>query len=129
MFKKFVQITALFNFPIAIGIMIPELLSPQASSFIITLVLASFLICIGAALLWAVSDLPRRAPIIVWNGLVRLFGFVVVTYAASSGMAPTLFIPIAVMDLITAAIYVLGSAKTTGIPVSSLIIGKSNPYQ
>ncbi|KPZ71266.1 hypothetical protein AN944_01641 [Shewanella sp. P1-14-1] len=126
MFKKFVQITALFNFPIAIGIMIPELVSPQANSFIISLVLASFLICTGVALLWAVSDLPRRAPIIVWNGFVRLFGFVVVTYAALSGMAPTLFIPIAVMDLITAAIYVIGSAKGTGIPVSSLLLGKSN---
>lgn len=125
MFKKFVQITALFNFPVAFGIVIPELLSPNASTFIVTLVLAAFLICMGAALIWAVSDLPRRAPIIVWNGLVRFFGFVVVTYAALLGMAPTLFIPIAAMDLVVAVIYVLGSAKGARVPVSLLIVGKS----
>jgi len=125
MFKKFVQITAIFNFPIAIGIMIPELLSPKPSSFIVTLVLASFLICIGAALLWAVSDLPRRAPIIVWNGLVRLFGFFVVSYAALLGIAPMAFIHISLMDLLAATIYIIGSSKITGIPVMSLILGKS----
>ena len=125
MFKKFVQITAIFNFPIAIGIMIPELLSPKPSSFIVTLVLASFFISIGAALLWAVSDLPRRAPIIVWNGLVRLFGFFVVSYAALLGIAPMAFIPISLMDLLAATIYIIGSSKITGIPVMSLILGKS----
>lgn len=125
MFKKFVQITAIFNFPVAIGIMIPVLLSPKPSSFIVTLVLASFLICIGAALLWAVSDLPRRAPIIVWNGLVRFFGFFVVSYAALLGIAPMAFIPISLMDLLAATIYIIGSSKITGIPVMSLILGKS----
>ncbi len=79
MFKKYVQITAIFNFPIAIGIMIPELIFPKPSSFIITLVLTSFLMCIGAALLWAVSDLPKRAPTIVWNG----FGMVLCDSLAS----------------------------------------------
>lgn len=123
MFKKFAQVTAIFSFPIAI--MIPELISPKPSPFIITLVLASFLMCIGAARLWAFADLPIRAPIIVWNGLVRFFGFLVVTYAAVLGMAPPAFIPISLMDLVVAVIYILGSSRKTKIPIVSLICDKT----
>ncbi|XQW84532.1 hypothetical protein ACOYR1_15535 [Thalassotalea piscium] len=45
MFKKFVQITALFNFPIALGMIISVMIAPQADTFIITVVLgASFML-------------------------------------------------------------------------------------
>ncbi len=75
MFKNFVQITALFNFPIALGIIFPEVMSPKADTFVITVVLGAFLMFMGAALLWAVADIRTRAPIIVWGGLVRMMGF------------------------------------------------------
>lgn len=129
MFKKFVQLTALLNFPIALGIMIPEMVTPQQDTFIFTVVLATFLMFAGAALLWAVSDIKNRASIIVWNGIVRLVGFFTVAYASSLGMAPTIFVVISGMDLIAAIIYAMGSVKKSGIPFTSLLLGKSITHQ
>jgi len=126
MFNKFVQMTALLNFPIALGMMIPELLSPKPDTLIISVVLAAFLMAMGAALLWAIADVKARAPIIVWNGLVRYVGFAVVFYAALPGMAPMIFVPIAFMDLITATVYLLGSAKISEVSIVSLILGKTH---
>ncbi|WP_350431217.1 hypothetical protein ABIS04_12060 [Shewanella sp. H8] len=126
MFKKFVQLTALFNFPIAIGIIIPALINPQADTLIITVVLGAFLILMGAALLWAVSDINTRAPIIVWGGLVRIVGFTAVAYAGSLGMAPKAFVVIAAMDLITAFIYIIGSIRVSGLPFNALLLGRSH---
>lgn len=125
MFKKFVQVTALFNFPIAIGIMIPVLLSPKPDTLITTVVLAAFLMATGAALLWAAHDVKNRAPIIVWNGLVRCVGFVVVAYAASLDMSPKVFVVIGGMDLITATLYVAGSIKYSGQTFKTLFWGRS----
>ncbi|MBH0021088.1 hypothetical protein I6F40_12125 [Pseudoalteromonas sp. SWXJ133] len=125
MFKKFVQITALFNFPIALGMIISALMAPQADTLIITVVLGVSFMLMGAALLWATSDIKTRAPLIVWNGLVRMVGFIIVTYAASLGLAPKVFIFISVMDLITAFVYIIGSMRISGLSFKSLFLGKT----
>ncbi|WP_159822248.1 hypothetical protein [Colwellia sp. 20A7] len=125
MFKKFVQITALFNLPVALGIIISVLITPQADTFIITVVLGASFILMGAALLWAASNIKARASIIVWNGLVRLVGFIAVTYASSLGLAPDAFIYISLMDLVTAFVYIIGSMRVSKLPFKSLLLGKS----
>ena len=125
-FKKFVQITALFNFPIALGIMVPEILSPQADTFTVTVALGAFLMFAGAALLWSASDIENRAPIVVWSGLVRLVGFMAVAYAASLGMAPKSFVVIAGMDLLAVFVYIFGSMKATGLSFKSLFLGRTH---
>ncbi len=125
MFKKFVQITALFNFPIALGMMISAVIAPQAETLIITVVLGISFMFMGAALLWAISDIKARAPIIVWNGLVRMVGFITVAYAISLGLAPMVFVIISVMDLITAFVYIIGSMRASELPFKSLFLGNS----
>lgn len=125
MFKKFVQITALFNFPIALGMMISALITPQADTLIITVVLGISFMFMGAALLWAISDIKTRAPIIVWNGLVRMVGFITVAYAVSLGLAPMVFVIISVMDLITALVYIIGSMRVSELPFKSVFLGKT----
>ncbi|WP_166422174.1 hypothetical protein [Paraglaciecola sp. 20A4] len=79
----------------------------------------------GAALLWAISDLKARAPIIVWNGLVRMVGFITVAYAVSLGLAPMIFVIISVMDLITALVYIIGSMRVSELPFKSVFLGKT----
>lgn len=125
MFKKFVQITALLNFPIALGMMFPAINAPEPDTFVITVVLGAFMIFTGAALLWAVSDIRNRAPIVVWGGLVRYVGFMAVAYAGLLGFAPKIFVAIAAMDLVTATIYVVGSIKLSGLSFSALLLGQS----
>jgi len=125
MFKKFVQITALFNFPIALGMIISALIAPQADTLIITVVLGISFMFMGAALLWAISDIKARAPIIVWNGLVRMVGFITVAYAVALGLAPMVFVIISVMDLITAFVYIIGSMRVSELPFKSVFLGKT----
>ena len=125
MFKKFVQITAIFNFPIALGMIFSALIAPQADTLIITVVLGVSFMFMGAALLWATSDIKTRSPIIVWNGLVRMVGFITVAYAASLGLAPKVFVFISVMDLITAFVYIIGSMRASKLPFKSLFLGKT----
>jgi len=125
MFKKFVQITALFNFPIALGMIISVMIAPQADTFIITVVLGASFMLMGAALLWATSDIKARASIIVWNGLVRMVGFIAVTYAASLGLAPKVFVYISVMDLVAALVFIIGSMRVSELPFKSLFLGKT----
>ncbi|KVX00121.1 hypothetical protein [Shewanella frigidimarina] len=125
MFKKFVQIMALFNFPVALGMIISVLIAPQADTLIITVVLGVSFMLMGAALLWATSDIKTRAPLIVWNGLVRMVGFITVTYAASLGLAPKIFVYISVMDLVAALVFVIGSMRVSGLSFKSLFLGKT----
>jgi len=124
MFKKFILLTALFNFPIAIGMLLSVIQKPTVETFIITAVLSAFLIFAGLALLWAAKDIQTRAPIIVWNGLVRCIGFLSVAYATSLSLVPTILLLIAVMDVITALVYFIGCTKQTQQPFFSIVFAK-----
>lgn len=116
---------ALCNFPVALGMIISVLIAPQADTLIITVVLGVSFMLMGAALLWATSDIKTRAPLIVWNGLVRMVGFITVTYAASLGLAPKIFVYISVMDLVAALVFVIGSMRVSGLSFKSLFLGKT----
>lgn len=123
LFQKFVFITAIFNFPIGIGMIGQALYAPNPDTLSISVPLGAFIIFAGAALIWASQNLQNRAPIIVWSGLVRLVGFASVLFTASIGTVPTTFIAIAGMDLILALIYIIGSSKITGISFRKLLLG------
>lgn len=125
MFQKFVFITALFNFPIGIGLIAQALYEPNPDTLTISVALGAFILFAGAALIWASRTLQSRAPIVVWGGLVRFVGFASVLFTATIGTVPTAFIAIGGMDLILAFVYIIGSSKTTGIPFSKLLLGKT----
>ncbi|GEM81495.1 hypothetical protein [Vibrio superstes] len=125
MFKMFIKLTAWFNFPIALGLMLPELVIPSSDTLVIGVVLGAFLIFSGVALLWSTADLKTRSSIVVWNGLVRCVGFLVVAYAWSLGLSPLIFVVIGAMDLVTAAIYFIGSVRVSGLSFKRLLLGGS----
>ena len=125
-FQKFVFITAIFNFPIGLGMIAQALYTPNPDTLSISVVLGAFIIFAGAALMWASTNLQSRAPLVVWNGLVRIVGFASVLFTASIGTVPLAFIAIGGMDSILALVYIIGSGKAIGIPFSKLIFGKTD---
>lgn len=125
LFKKFVLITGIFNFPIGIWMIIEALSNKTGESLITNAVSGEFILFAGAALLWSLKDLATRAPIIVWNGLVRFFNVLFIIYASTNGDVPEPMLYITGMDLILAVVYIFGSAKITGLSLSKLILGKT----
>lgn len=126
LFKKFVLITGIFNFPIGIWMIIEALSNKTGESLITNAVSGEFIIFAGAALVWATKKIATRASIIVWNGLVRFFSVLFVFYASTNGEVPEPMLYITGMDLILALTYIIGSTRVTGIPFSKLVLGRTN---
>jgi len=126
LFKKFVLFMGIFNFPIGIWMITESLLNKTGESLITNVVSGEFIIFTGAALVWSTTKLSSRAPIIVWNGLVRFFSVLFVIYASTNGEVPEPMFYISGMDLLLAITFIFGTAKVTGVPLSKLIVGKTN---
>jgi len=125
LFQKIVFITGLFNFPIGIGVITQAFMSQNSELLPVQATLGTFIIFTGAVLMWASQNLQLRAPVIVWNAFVRFTAFIVILYTSTIGAVPAAFIAIAGMDVIVALVYIIGSTKSTGIPFSKLLLGKS----
>ncbi|MDX6746189.1 hypothetical protein SHK09_05240 [Polaribacter sp. PL03] len=123
-FKKFVLITSILNFPIGIGMIIQAITTKTGEALITNSIAGAFIIFAGASLIWAVQEVNTRSSIILWNGLVRLFNVFLVTYATTVGEVPQAMIITTGMDLLLAIVFIFGSIKITGIPFSKLVIGK-----
>ena len=123
-FKKFVLITSILNFPIGIGMILQAIATKTGEALITNSIAGAFIIFAGAALIWAIQEVNTRASIILWNGLVRLFNVFLVTYATTVGEVPQAMIITTGMDLLLAIVFIFGSIKFTGIPFSKLVIGK-----
>lgn len=125
MFKIFVLITGILNFPIGLGVIGQALLDPRSELFAMQTAAGAFILFAGAALVWASRDLNVRAPIVVWSGFVRCVGFAVVIYTAIIATVPTEQLAIAGMDIITALVYFVGSPRHTGVPFTKLLVGRT----
>lgn len=123
-FKKFVLITSILNFPIGIGMIIQAIASKTGEALITNSIAGAFIIFAGASLIWAIQEFETRSSIILWNGLVRLFNVFLVSYATTVGEVPQEMIITTGMDLLLAIVFIFGSVKITGIPFSKLVIGK-----
>ena len=123
-FKKFVLITSILNFPIGIGMILQAIATKTGEALITNSIAGAFIIFAGASLIWAIQEVNTRASIILWNGLVRLFNVFLVTYATTVGEVPQAMIITTGMDLLLAIVFIFGSIKFTGIPFSKLVIGK-----
>jgi len=125
LFQKIVFIAGVFNFPIGMGLITHAIMTSNPEVMAIQIAFGGFVFFTGAALIWASKDLLSRAPIVVWNGLTRLCGFLGALYTFSIGDLPTALLAIAASDVIMALIFCVGSTKDTGIPFFKLLAGKS----
>ena len=125
-FKTIVLIAGIFNFPLGLGMIVQAFPNNSGENLVMNVMPGMFIIFMGAAIIWASRKLIERAPLLVWNAIVRLFNAVLVVYALTTGELPTTVLVITGMDFMLALIFIIGSVKITGIPFSKLVIGKTN---
>lgn len=125
MFRKFVWITGFLDILIGLGVWIPPLTTPTEGTFVAFMTLGAFLMFAGAALMWASKDIGVRAPVIFWQGLVRLTAVTSVLYAVPKGLATEYEYGVAAFDGVIALTYVFGTMKATGASAFKLFLGKT----
>jgi hypothetical protein len=124
-FRKFVLVTGALDFPIGLGVLARGVLDPQAESFTALIPLGVFLCFAAAALIWAAQDLEVRAPIVFWQGLVRLFSVVGIVYAIAAGLEGAEQIAVCIFDGSISAVYLIGCVRLTGASPIQLLLGRT----
>lgn len=115
MFRYFVLITGILEFPLALAVALPALTRLDPAYFLLPIMAGSFLMFCGACLIWASRNIPERAPIIFWQALVRLMAVLTILLGIRYGLVGRENLPAAIMDSIIAPIYIVGLMRTLRI--------------
>ena len=124
--RKFVLITGFLDIPIGLATWAAAILEAQDAHFGALMTVGAFLIFAGAALVWSAQDMSARAPIIFWQGFVRLTAVVSILYMIPKGLAESWQYGIVAFDGIIALVYIIGIMKHTSTPFFQLILGKTS---
>ena len=92
MLRKFVLITGALDIPIGLATIAAALFQPRDEHFGALMTVGAFLMFAGAALVWAAQDMTSRAPIVFWQGFVRLTAVGSILYMVPAGLAEFLAI-------------------------------------
>ncbi len=125
MLRKFVLITGFLDIPIGLATWAAAILEPQDAHFGALMTCGAFLVFAGAALVWAAQDLRVRAPIVFWQGFVRLTAVASILYMVPAGLAESWQYGIVAFDGLIGLVYVVGMVRYTGASFFSLM--KGNP--
>ena len=125
MFRKFVFITGFLDIPIGLATWAAAILEPHDTHFGALMTCGAFLMFAGAALMWSAQDLKVRAPIVFWQGLVRLTAVGSILYMVPAGIAESWQYGIVAFDGIIALVYILGTVRHTGAGFFQLLFGKT----
>lgn len=125
MLRKFVLITGFLDIPIGLATWAAAILEPQDTHFGALMTCGAFLIFAGAALMWSAQDLSVRAPIVFWQGLVRLTACASIIYMVPKGIAESWQYGIVAFDGIIGLVYIIGTIKLTGASFMQLMLGKT----
>ena len=87
MLQKFVYITSALDFLVGAATWYGALSNPQPGQFVALMTLGTFPMMAAACLMWASKDMANRAPVIFWQGLVRLTASLSVLYAVPAGLS------------------------------------------
>lgn len=126
MLRKFVLITGFLDIPIGLATWAAAILEPQDTHFGALMTCGAFLMFAGAALMWSSQDMKARAPIIVWQGLVRLTAVAAIIYMVPKGIAESWQYGICVFDGTIGLVYIIGIIKHTGASFLQLLLAKTN---
>jgi hypothetical protein len=104
--------------------------APVPGQFTALMTLGMFLCMAAALLMWASEDMKTRAPVMVWQGLVRLTAISSIIYAVPHGLAQSPYeyslIP---WDGSIGLVYIIGAMKVTGCSLPQLMLCKTDPKQ
>lgn len=129
MLQKFVYITGALDFLVGAGTIYGainfaanafndagDLHHPLFSGlFVAMMTLGMFLMMAAACLMWASKDMEKRAPVIFWQGLVRLTAVCSVIYAVPLGLSESWEYALVAFDGTIGLTYVIGMMRVTGL--------------
>lgn len=126
MLQKFVFWTGALDFLVGAGTYYGAIDNPPEGAFVGLMTLGSFLMMAAACLMWASQSIETRAPVIFWQGLVRLTAVSAGVYALLNGLTSpeeSMVLPYVIpFDGVVGLTYVIGSVKVTGkSPVDVLL--------
>lgn len=124
MFRKFVLVTGALDIPIGMATWAAAILEPHDAHFAALMTAGSFLVFAGAALLWACADIPVRAPIIFWQGFVRLTAVASILYMIPVGLAESWQYGVVAFDGLIGLVYIIGTLRLPGASFMGLALGK-----
>ncbi len=122
MLQKFVYWTGFLDFLVGAGTWAGAIMNPQPGQFVALMTLGSFLMMAAACLMWASKDMLNRAPVIFWQGLVRMTAVSAVLYAVPNGLSASWEYSLVAFDGVIGLTYILGVLKVTGLSFSQLIM-------
>jgi hypothetical protein len=117
--QKFVLWTGASDFLVGTGT-IAGAVSVSAAEVAVTgqfvplMTLGMFLMMAAACLMWASRDMVNRAPVIFWQGLVRLTAVISVIYAVPNQLSEQWEYALILIDGPIGLVYVLGMQRVTG---------------
>ena len=121
MLQKFVYWTGALDFLVGAATWTGALANPQPGQFVALMTLGMFLMMAAACLMWASRDMVNRAPVIFWQGLVRLTAVTAVLYAVPNGLSEQWEYALVVFDGAIGLTYVIGMARVTGLSIAGLL--------
>lgn len=125
MLRKFVLITGFLDIPIGLATWAAAILEAQDTHFGALMTCGAFLIFAGAALIWSAGEMKTRAPIIFWQGFVRLTAVGSILYMVPRGIAESWQYGIVAFDGVIALVYIFGMVRYSGASFFQLLSGKS----
>ena len=126
MLQKFVYITGALDFLVGLGtwagaLYQMQMLAAMPGQFVALMTLGAFLMMAAACLMWASRDMVNRAPVIFWQGLVRLTAVCSVLYAVPAGLSQSWEYSLVAFDGTIGLVYVIGMMRVTGASFGSLL--------
>lgn len=122
MLQKFVYITGALDFLVGAGTWYGALSNPQPGQFVALMTLGMFLMMAAACLMWASKDMAHRAPVIFWQGLVRLTAVSAVIYAVPNGLSQSWEYALVAFDGTIGLTYVIGMMRVTGQSFGGMLL-------
>ncbi len=125
MLQKFVFWTGAMDFLIGVGSWGGAFYEPKPGLFVALITLGTFLMMAAALLMWASQNMAERAPVIFWQGLVRMSAVIAILYAVPAGLSQSWEYGVAVFDGLIGLVYLVGMVRVTGCSPLQLLLCKT----
>lgn len=121
----FVIITGILDLLLGLFLAIPAIVKADPAAFLNPIMLGAFLMFCGACLIWAAHDIAARAPVIFWQGLVRLAAVATILIGLQAELVPSENLIFALMDGIVGPVYLAGVIRSLRIAPFKILIGRT----
>jgi hypothetical protein len=127
MLQKFVFWTGASDFLVGAGTMAGGLMLSEGDRtyFVSLMTLGMFLMMAAGLLMWASHDMKTRAPVMFWQGLVRLTAVTTVLIAVPMGWADQWQYALVAFDGTIGAVYIWGAYKVSDYSTLDFALGRS----